>query len=322
MKKSNILLFAALIFLFACSGEAYIKVTNNTPADILVSVNYNADETLAPGDTTGTYTVTVNRGVLTQIPVSASGAWLGEYTESVAVANGDAVVHSVNPQMADLTFVNTSVDSAILRYENTLYHYFDGGDSKQGKYVVDGSVDLDYEGRYIFTAHDEKAWFPGQTYTYELIPDACEIQLNNLHGNRAIYYVYISPSDADIWGEDRLGDNTILYPGEAYVWKAEAGKIYDMRVEAGDPHPDSALYVYDFFDDEICTADYTWIYEFPSIFTPVTLSKSTKSAASGLSMHKPQALNKQILTEEKAQRIEKVGKKPVEAASAVKQLKK
>lgn len=322
MKKWNILLFAVMIILFACSGEAYIKVTNETPGTIMVSVNHRADEVLPPGDTTDTYTVTVNRGVLTQIPVTASGTWLGEYTESIAVANGDAVVHSVNPQMADLTFVNTSVDSAILRYENTLYHYFDGGDSEQGKYVVDGNVDLDYEGRYIFTAHDEEAWFPGETYTYELIPDACEIQLNNLHGNRAIYYVYISPSDADTWGDDRLGDNTILYPGEAFVWKAEAGKAYDMRVEAGDPHPDSALYVYDFFDEEICAADYTWIYEFPEIFTPVTLSKSTKMTASGLLMRKPQALNKELLREEKALRIEKLGKKPAEAKAAINQLKK
>jgi hypothetical protein len=322
MKYRNILFLALLMFLFACSGEAYIKVTNETPETIMVSVNHRADEVLPPGDTTDTYTISVNRGVLNQIPVSATGEWLSDYNESVAVANGDVVVHRVNPQMADISFVNTSVDSAILRYENTLYHYLDGGDSVRAKHVADGNVDLDYEGRYIFTQHVEKFWFPGNRYRFELVPDACEIQLNNLHDNRAIYYVYISPSDADTWGEDQLGDNTILYPNEAYVWKAEAGKAYDMRVEAGDPHPDSALYVYDFFDEDLCDADITWIYEFPEIFTPVTLSKSTKMTASGLLMRKPQALNKEILREEKALRIEKLGKKPVEAKAAVKQLKK
>ena len=309
MKYANLVFLVILLVLAACSGEAYIRVNNNTPGSILVSINHNADEVLLPGDTTDTYTVSVSRGIVNQIPVTASGEWLSDYNESIAVANGDVVVHRIHPQQADLSFINTSVDSAILRYENTRYPYFAGGDSVRAMHTADGNVILDYEGRYIFTRHEEKSWFPGERRRFELVPDACEIQLNNIHPNRAVYYVFISPSTADTWGEDKLGANTILYPGEGYVWKAEGGVRWDMRIEAGDPHPDSALFAYEFYDTEGCAADFTWIYEFPTIFTPLGMGKLSKTGMADSVVLKAHALQKTFPSGGPVYRIEKIGKK-------------
>ena len=108
-----------------------------------------------------------------------------------------------------------------------------------------------------------------------MVPNACEIQLNNLHDNRTIYYVYLTQSTNDSWGDDKLGDD-IINPMEGYIWKAEGDVMWDMRVEAGDPHPDSALYVYDFYDVTGCAVDVTHIYQFPTIFSPVAVGKIAK----------------------------------------------
>lgn len=309
MKKYIIVTLLALILLLGCSGEGYIKVKNETPATVMVSVNNLADEVLGSGDTTDTYTVTLTRGVLNNIPVSATGEWLGEYTESVSLSSGETVIHKIQPQLADISIVNTSVDSVYCRLEDSYYIYLAGGESENDKYPADGNVSLEYEGPYFFNNAETLSWFPGYTYTRDLIPDACEIQLNNEHGNRAIYYVYISPGDVDTWGDDKLGDDTILYPSEAFVWKAEGGVHWDMRIEAGDPHPDSALYVYEFYDEEGCDADYTWIYEFPAIFDPATVSKSSKTDPASASVVKSRALHKTVSPVQPPVRIEKIGKK-------------
>ncbi len=307
MKSYLIPVIITLFVLFGCSGEAYIQVNNNTPATIMVSVNDAPDEVLNAGDTTDVYTVRIIKGVINNIPVDASGEWLGDYSKSVSVSDGENVVHRIHPQLADITIVNTSVDSAVCVIEDSQYLYFAGSDSINNKYVVDGDVSFDYEGRYIFSASDDQVWFPGNSYRFELIPDACEIQLNNIHGNRAIYYVFISPGTATEWGEDRLGDD-ILNPQEAYVWKVTGDIQWDMRVEAGDTHIDSPLYVYEFYDTEGCESDYTWIYEFPTIFTPVSASSASKISPPLGNMIKSNALNKSTSNVYPDVRIEKIRK--------------
>ena len=308
MKHYVLPILITALLLFACSGEAYVSASNNTPGTIMVSINNAPDQVLAPGDTSDVHTVAVTRGVLNNIPVQASGEWLSEYSAYAAVASGERVVHRVQPQRADINIVNTSVDSAYcIIVQQCTYLYFSGNDSLQGMYHVDGNVPFTYEGRYIFGTVLEKAWFPGDTYRVELEPDACEIQLNNIHSNRAVYYVYISPSDADTWGDDKLGDD-ILYPQEAYVWKALGDIQWDMRIEAGDPHPDSALYIYEFYDEDGCPSDFTWIYEFPTIFDPATVSKSSKTNPPSGMIVKSGVLHKETLREPLV-RIEKIGKK-------------
>ncbi|MCK4813029.1 MAG: hypothetical protein KAT14_03725, partial [Candidatus Marinimicrobia bacterium] len=163
MKSYLIPVIITLFVLFGCSGEAYIQVNNNTPSTIMVSVNNAPDEVLSSSDTSDVYTVTVMKGVISNIPVDASGEWLGDYSGSVSVSDGESVVHRVHPQLADVTIVNTSVDSAVCVIENSQYLYFAGSDSINNKYIVDGDVSLDYEGRYIFSASDDQPWFPGST---------------------------------------------------------------------------------------------------------------------------------------------------------------
>ncbi len=307
MRSYLIPVFIAFLLLIGCSGEGYIEVNNNTPTAIMVSVNNAADEVISPGDTSDTYTISLMKGVVNNISVEASGEWLGNYLETVSLTDGQTIVHRVNPQLADITVMNLSVDSAACVIENYDALFFAGDDSINAKYAVDGNVLVESSGRYMFFESETMSWLPSFAYRYELIPDACEIQLNNLHPNRAIYYVFISPSDADSWGEDKLGDD-ILNPQEGYVWKAEDETIWDIRVEAGDTHPDSALYVYEFYDETANLADITYIYEFPTIFTPVAESASSKITGPVNNMMKPGSLNKVSDHVLQPTRIEKIRK--------------
>ncbi len=305
MRKYGFPVFMALAVLAGCSGEAYVSVSNETASAILVSVNNEPNVVLSPGDTTDSYTVTVMKGMVNSIPVDATGDWIGNYSGTAAVTDGEHSVHRIQPTLAEVNIVNTSVDTASCRPEGYERFFFDGSDSLHGKLAVDGSVVLDYSGRYIFTGSSTESWFPGSEYRYELVPDACEIELDNAHPVWTIYYVYISPSTASEWGDDRLGDD-ILSAGEAYVWRAPGDVAYDMRVEAGDPHPDSVLYAYEFYDTEGCPSDFTWIYEFPAIFTAVTQTSSSKTAPAAETVMKRHALNKPAYYPEI--RIEKIRK--------------
>lgn len=308
MKRSYLIFVSlALILLMGCSGEGYVKVVNDTLSPILVSVNDNVNEVVASLDTSNTYTIPLVKGVVTNVPIEATGTWVGSYSNTAAVTDGQTVIHHISSQVADLKIVNESVDSAACDIEYYDTEYFVGNDSIMGKYTVDGGVDISYYGRYMFLTEDNMDWIPGESYRYELVPNACEIQLNNLHPTWTIYYVYISESTNQYFGEDRLGDD-ILEPGYGYVWKVDGDRGYDMRVEAGDPHPDSALYVFDYYDVGTCESDFTWIYEFPTIFSPADLGKMAKTAGPDNGMMKPTPLSKTWDNALMPARIEKIKK--------------
>jgi hypothetical protein len=310
MRSYLIPVLLAFLLLIGCSGEGYIEVNNNTPAAIMVSVNNAADEVVAPGDTSDTYSISVMKGVVNNISIEASGEWVGNYIETVSLTDGETVVHRIGAQLADLTLTNLSVDSMFCLIENYDSLFFEGEDSVSGKYSVDGSVIVGSGGRYKFFANETMSWLPSFAYRYELVPDACEIQLNNLHPNRVIYYVYLSKSTIENWGDDQLGDD-VIEPGFGYVWKAEGDVLWDVKVEASDPHLDSAMYTYEYYDvDPGCSSDLTWIYEFPTIFTPVADSASASSKITGPinNMMKPGSFNKVSDHVIQPARIEKIRK--------------
>ena len=230
----------AIFLIFGCSGEGYVKVVNNTASQILVSVNNEADVVVTAGDTTDTYTISVPKGIVTNVSVEASGDWVGNYSGTAAV-------------------------------------------------------------------QETKSWFPVNAYRYVLEPNECEIQLNNLHPNRTIYCVYLSQSTDPDWGTDDLGDD-LISPMQGYIWKAEGDVMWDIRLEAGDVHPDSALYIYEFYDVTGCPSDVTCIYEFPTIFTPVATAKIAKADAGKASYKKSISLNKVYDMNATPARLEKVKK--------------
>ncbi len=309
MKSYLIPVLLAFLLLIGCSGEGYIEVENDTPTAILVSVNNLADEVVVAGDTSQTYSVSVVKGVVNNISVEASGEWVGNYSETVALTDGETVVHRIGSQVADLTLTNLSVDSTYCVLEGYDTLFFVGEDSTTAKFTVDANVDIKYAGRYSFLTEETMTWLPGNTYRYELLPNACEIQLNNIHPIWTIYYVYLSRSTDDSWGDDQLGDE-ILNSMEGYVWKAEGDIKWDMRVEAAHPHPDSTtMHVYEYYDtDPGCTSDITWIYEFPTIFSEYTASASSKIGGPVTGVMKSNALNKAWNNELKPARIEKIRK--------------
>ena len=307
MKNYLIPIMIAIFLIFGCSGEGYVKVVNNTASQILVSVNNEADVVVTAGDTTDTYTISVPKGIVTNVSVEASGDWVGNYSGTAAVTDGETVIHRIEPLIANLTIRNGSVDSAMCSIENYEPLYFEGDDSLTGAFSVDATVDVEYGGRYMFAVQETKSWFPGNAYRYVLEPNACEIQLNNLHPNRTIYYVYLSKSTDPDWGTDDLGDD-LISPMQGYIWKAEGDVMWDIRLEAGDVHPDSALYIYEFYDVTGCPSDVTCIYEFPTIFTPVATAKIAKADAGKASYKKSISLNKVYDINATPARLEKVKK--------------
>lgn len=308
MRSYLIPVILAVMLLFGCSGEGYIEVKNETPTAILVSVNNLSDEVVLAGDTSQTYSIAVMKGAVNNISVDATGDWVGNYSGTVALTDGETIVHRITPQVADITLTNLSVDSMACVVENYAPLFFTGNDSVSGMFSVDGDVVVESAGRYKFFQSENMTWFPGFSYRYELVPDACEIQLNNLHSNRVIYYVYLSQSTNQNWGEDQLGDD-VIEPGFGYVWKAEGDVLWDVQVQASDPHADSAMYVYEYYDtDPGCLSDFTWIYEFPTIFTPVTASASSKIDGPTNNVMKTNSLNKVFDTNLEPARIEKIRK--------------
>ena len=45
-----------------------------------------------------------------------------------------------------------------------------------------------------------------------------------------IWYIFISPSDSDMWGIDHLDDETILYDGDSVEFLAPAGASFDVML--------------------------------------------------------------------------------------------
>ena len=286
--------------------QAYVQAVNLTISPIYISIDDQADVVLNPGDTTDMYSVEVTIGSTSNINIEATGDWIGTYETTVSLTNQDTVVHPINATMANITITNTSIDSAMCLIENNEIAYFEGKDSINAYFMVDGSVETEYGGRYMFLEEETKSWFPSSQYRFELIPNACEIQLNNIHPNRTIYYVYLSQSSDETWGEDDLGDDMIS-PMEGYIWKAEGDVMWDMRLEASDPHPDSAMYVYEFYDVSGSASDITHIYEFPTIFSPV-VGKIAKADGGKAIYKKQNSLNKSFVVNPEPVRLEKVRK--------------
>lgn len=73
-----------------------------------------------------------------------------------------------------------------------------------------------------------------------------------------IWYVYISPSNADSWGEDRLEDR-ILYEGETLTLRDISPGMYDMRAE------DSSGSAIDVLWDVQINTSFTWVIDVPQV---------------------------------------------------------
>lgn len=56
-----------------------------------------------------------------------------------------------------------------------------------------------------------------------------DIKVNNRSPDE-VCYALISPSTEDSWGEDQLGENTVIAPGESRVFSMDAG-TYDVQLE-------------------------------------------------------------------------------------------
>jgi len=70
---------------------------------------------------------------------------------------------------------------------------------------------------------------PTDTSEPEPKPEGARLEITNDSG-MAVWYVYISPADADEWGEDWLGDN-VIGDGETYTIEGIPEGVYDVKAE-------------------------------------------------------------------------------------------
>lgn len=82
---------------------------------------------------------------------------------------------------------------------------------------------------------------------------SASLTLVNNSGKR-VCYVYISPNTSDSWGEDWLGEEEIIRPGESRTFYLDPG-IYDLRAEDCDGDPIAEEY------DEEISGEMTWTLE-------------------------------------------------------------
>jgi hypothetical protein len=66
--------------------------------------------------------------------------------------------------------------------------------------------------------------------TPEPMPEGASLEITNESGVE-VWYVYLSPSEADQWGEDWLGDEAIIRDGETYTIEGIPEGTYDVRAE-------------------------------------------------------------------------------------------
>jgi len=73
---------------------------------------------------------------------------------------------------------------------------------------------------------------PTKAAPVEPVAEGATLEIIN-ESDVEIWYVYLSPSKSDSWGEDWL-DNDIIRPGESYVITGIPSGVYDVRVEGQD----------------------------------------------------------------------------------------
>lgn len=56
------------------------------------------------------------------------------------------------------------------------------------------------------------------------------------NADQAIEYIYISPVDSDDWGDDWLGSDTVLEPGNKITFTVQSGCAQDIKVVFMDHH--------------------------------------------------------------------------------------
>lgn len=79
----------------------------------------------------------------------------------------------------------------------------------------------------------------------------CPVRITNGLGSWEIWYVYVSTSDQTEWGEDWLGSESILTPGNTITVNVGPG-TYDMMVEDEDGD------TYSLYGVEVGSSGYTW----------------------------------------------------------------
>ena len=66
------------------------------------------------------------------------------------MTDGETITHTINSTLSNITVRNGSIDSAMCTIENYDALYFEGDDSVNVNFMVDGSVETEYGGRYMF----------------------------------------------------------------------------------------------------------------------------------------------------------------------------
>jgi hypothetical protein len=101
-----------------------------------------------------------------------------------------------------------------------------------------GTYDLlveDCQGNGLAQEFDVEFTEEGITWTLSGNVDESTVQLDLINDSSAtLCYLYVSPSDAEDWGPDQFGEETILEPGMTFTLEGIVPGQYDMLVESCD----------------------------------------------------------------------------------------
>ena len=133
-----------------------------------------------------------------------------------------------------LTVINKSSEEINVTIDGTLYSglsYYGKSKTKTWSiaYGDEKNVPITATGDWLLNYSTEVTIAPGDDVLHEINSNCGKIQIINNHSSLSIWYVYLSVSTDDEWGEDDLGSD-IIAPGETYAWYASSGYTWDVKV--------------------------------------------------------------------------------------------
>ncbi|MEA3499968.1 MAG: hypothetical protein U9R41_02975 [Candidatus Marinimicrobia bacterium] len=180
-----ILILSVALLMISCSEDGKLTVINKSSEEIDVTIDgASIDDDLSYNEESETQTWSIAYGDEKNVPITATGYWLLDYSTEVTISPGDDVLHEIN--------------------------------SNCGK-----------------------------------------IQIINSHPTLSIWYVYLSVSTDDDWGDDQLGSD-IIEPNETYAWYASSEYTWDIKIVDGDDNS------YEIYGDEVLDGEETLSYTFSS----------------------------------------------------------
>jgi|AntAceMinimDraft_4_1070372.scaffolds.fasta_scaffold21602_2 hypothetical protein len=159
-----------------------------------------------------------------------------------------------------LTVINKSSEEIDVTIDGTDYYDLDYNEESETvtwyiEFNDNKKVPVTASGEWLLNYSEEVTVGPGDDVLHEVNSNCGKIAISNTHPTLSIWYVYLSVSTNDSWGDDQLGSD-IIEPDESYEWYASSGYTWDIKIV------DERDSTYEIYGNEILDPEETLSYTF------------------------------------------------------------